>query len=341
MTTNPGGTLSLSPRPTAPIVLDSDPGIDDAVALQYLLGTGLWDLKAYTTVGGNVPAEQTYRNGRALARAFGIDADVPVHRGAGRPLTRLPYSAAGEFHGDAGLGDVRLPDSTAAEQTEPSAQALLRLSREYEGELTVCATGPLTNVALALTEDPGFAARVKRLVFMGGAAEVPGNITPVAEFNAWADPDAVDLVVSSGITYTMVGLDATHGWRFGTEELATLEAAGDGMALSARLMRFYLHAYQEANGSPLHDPLAVGVCADESFVTAADGTVVVECASELTRGKTVFIPYDADYPRAYYQESPLVSARTAHRGRVALGTGARNFTEDFVNTILKQPATGV
>ncbi|MEU6840675.1 nucleoside hydrolase [Streptomyces sp. NPDC046716] len=322
----------------APIVLDSDPGIDDAVALQYLLGTGLWDLKAYTTVGGNVPAEQTFRNGRALARAFGIDGDVSVHRGAGRPLTRLPYSAAGEFHGASGLGAETLPDSTAPEVTESSAQALLRLSREYEGDLTVCATGPLTNVALALTEDPDFARRVKKLVFMGGAADVPGNITPVAEFNAWADPDAVDLVVSSGIAYTMVGLDATHGWRFTTDDLETLRAAGEGMALTSRLMDFYLGAYRETGGSPLHDPLAVGVCADESFVTAAEGTVVVECGSELTRGKTVFIPYDADYPRAYYQESPLVAARTERRGRVALGTGPRNFTEDFVNTLLKQPS---
>jgi purine nucleosidase/pyrimidine-specific ribonucleoside hydrolase len=323
----------------APIVLDSDPGIDDAVALQYLLGSGLWDLKAYTTVGGNVPAAQTFRNGRALARAFGIDADVSVHRGAGRPLTRLPYSAAGEFHGAAGLGAEQLPDSDAAESRETSVQALLRLSHTYEGELTVCATGPLTNVALAITEDPDFARRVKRLVFMGGAAEVPGNITPVAEFNAWADPDAVDLVVSSGIPYTMVGLDATHGWRFTKEHLAVLEEAGEGMALTTRLMRFYLDAYTEAQGSPLHDPLAVGVCADEAFVTAAEGTVVVECASELTRGKTVFIPYDSDYPRDYYSESPLVAARTAHRGRVALGTGPRDFTADFLATLLKRPTT--
>ncbi|MCX3060199.1 nucleoside hydrolase [Streptomyces beihaiensis] len=321
----------------APIVLDSDPGIDDAVALQYLLGTGLWDLRAYTTVGGNVPAAQTFRNGRALARAFGIDRDVPVHRGAGRPLTRLPYAAAGEFHGPAGLGAEELSDSTAPEQTESSAQAMLRLSREHEGELTVCATGPLTNVALALSEDPGFARRVKRLVFMGGAAEVPGNITPVAEFNAWADPDAADLVVSSGIPYTMVGLDATHGWRFHAEDLRTLEEAGQGMALTSRLMSWYLNAYDPASGCPLHDPLAVGVCADESFVTAADGTVVVETASELTRGKTVFIPYDADYPRPYYSESPLVSARTEHRGRIALGTGPRDFAKDFVNTLLKRP----
>ncbi|WP_338896160.1 nucleoside hydrolase [Streptomyces sp. TG1A-60] len=145
----------------APMVLDSDPGIDDAVALQYLLGTGLWDLKAYTSVGGNLPADATYGNARALARALRVDGDIPVHRGAGRPLSRLPYREASAFHGPAGLGDETLPDSTAPHPTESSAQALLRLSRTYEGELTVCATGPLTNVAIALLEDPDFTRRVK------------------------------------------------------------------------------------------------------------------------------------------------------------------------------------
>jgi purine nucleosidase/pyrimidine-specific ribonucleoside hydrolase len=324
----------------APIVLDSDPGIDDAVALQYLLGTGLWDLKAYTSVGGNLPAEGTYRNARSLARALGIDADVPVHRGAGRPLSRLPYREASAFHGPAGLGNEDLPDSTAAHPTESSARALLRLSREYEGELTVCATGPLTNVAIAVLEDPGFAHRVKKFVFMGGAAQVPGNFTPVAEFNIWADPDAAEVVLSSGIPFTMVDLDASHRWLFRPADLAALEAAGPGTALAARLMRTYMDAYTRHGGDgtcPLHDPLAVGVCGDESFVTAADGAVVVECGSELTRGQTVFVPADAR--RIYYSESPALTARLRTTGRVALGPGPRDFTKDFVMTLPRRPAT--
>ncbi|MGW3425697.1 nucleoside hydrolase [Streptomyces phaeochromogenes] len=325
----------------APIVLDSDPGIDDAVALQYLLGTGRWDLRAYTSVGGNLPAEQTHRNARALARALRIDADVPVHRGAARPLTRLPYAAAAHFHGPAGLGHETLPDSTAAHLTESSAQALLRLSREHEGELTVCATGPLTNVAIALLEDPAFAHRVKKFVFMGGNAQVPGNITPVAEFNMWADPDAAEVVLSSGIPFTMVDLDASHHWLFGPADLAALEAAGEGAALAARLLRAYIDSYRRHGGGdscPLHDPLAVGVCADESFVTLAEGAVVVECSSELTRGQTVFVPSAAQ--RNYYTESPALTARTRHTGRVALGPGPRDFTKDFVTTLPQWPATG-
>lgn len=323
----------MTARP-APIVLDSDPGIDDALALQYLLATGRWDLKAYTSVGGNHPAAQTYANARALARALRIDADVPVHRGAGRPLSRLPSRDAAAFHGPAGLGEETLPDSTAPHPAESSAQALLRLSREYEGELTLCATGPLTNVAVAVLEDPAFVHRIRKFVFMGGAARVPGNITPVAEFNMWSDPDAAEVVLSSGIPFTMVDLDASHQCLLRPADVTALEEAGAGTALAARLLRVYMAAYARhggGDGCPLHDPLAVGVCADDAFVTLAEGAVVVECASELTRGHTVFVPAAAT--RAYYSELPALTARVSRRGRVALGAGTRDFAKEFVTTL--------
>src|SRR5689334_14084125 len=191
-----------------PLVLDSDPGLDDAVALHYLLARPEWQLVAYTAVGGNVPVDITFRNARALAAAYGIDRDVPVYRGAGRPISRVAIGS--DFHGPTGLGTRILPDSTAPEPGTGAVLELLRLSRVHEGELTVVATGPLTNIAVALILDPGFARRVARLVFMGGAARVPGNVTTVAEFNVWADPDAADIVVASGVPYTMVGLDVTH-----------------------------------------------------------------------------------------------------------------------------------
>lgn len=338
----PSATATLDPvTARSPIALDSDPGIDDALALQYLLGTGLWDLKAYTSVGGNLPSDATYANARALARALRIDGDIPVHKGAGRPLSRLPYREASSFHGPAGLGDETLPDSAAPHPRESSARTLLRLSREYEGELTVCATGPLTNVAIALLEDPAFAHRVRKFVFMGGAARVPGNFTPVAEFNIWADPDAAEVVLSSGIPFTMVDLDASHRWLFRPADLATLEAAGPGTALASRLMRTYMDAYTRHGGDgtcPLHDPLAVGVCGDESFIEAAEGAVLVECASELTRGQTVFVPSDAR--RVYYSESPTLTSRLRVTGRVALGPGTRDFSKDFVTTLPRWPAVG-
>lgn len=318
----------------APIVLDSDPGLDDAVALQYLLGTGLWDLKAITAVGGNVPAAQTFRNARGLARAFGIDHDVPVHPGTARPISR--FEVTSDFHGPTGLGTEVLPDSAVPEQTERAASALVRLAKEYEGELTVVAIGPLTNVAAALLLDPGFAHRVRKLVFMGGAVRA-GNATPVAEFNTWADPDAADLVVSSGIPYTMVGLDATQGWRFGQDLVDQIAAAGPGQELTARLLDTYLATCKATSGgdAPLHDPVAVGVAADQSFITAATGTVVVECSSELTRGQTVFLPAESSTSYAY---PAAIAARTHHTGRVALGTGPRDFCAHFKECLLRRPS---
>ena len=124
----------------APIVLDSGPGLDDAVALQYLLGTGLWGLKASTAGGGTAPVEQAFRNARGLARTFGIDGDVPVHRGTDRTISRV--ESFSDFHGPTGLGEEVLPDSKEPEQTETAPATRVRLSREYEGELTVVATGP-------------------------------------------------------------------------------------------------------------------------------------------------------------------------------------------------------
>jgi purine nucleosidase/pyrimidine-specific ribonucleoside hydrolase len=168
---------------------------------------------------------------------------------------------------------------------------------------------------------------------------VPGNITPVAEFNMWADPDAAEVVLSSGIPFTMVDLDASHRWLLRPADIAALEEAGPGTALAARLLRVYMDAYGRHGGGdacPLHDPLAVGVCGDESFVTLAEGAVVVECASELTRGHTVFVPAAAQ--RAYYSESPALTARVRHGGRVALGAGPRDFARDFVATLPRWPA---
>lgn len=317
----------------APIVLDSDPGLDDAMALQYLLGTGLWDLKAYTAVGGNVPAVQALRNARGLARAFGIDRDVPVHPGTARPISR--FEVTSDFHGPTGLGTEILPDSAAAEQTESAASALVRLAKAYEGELTVVAIGPLTNVAAALLLDPGFAHRVRKLVFMGGAVRA-GNATPVAEFNIWADPDAADIVVSSGIPYTMVGLDATQGWRFG-QDLVDQIAAGPGQELTVRLLDTYLRTCKATSvgDAPLHDPVAVGVAADESFIRAETGTVVVECSSELTRGQTVFLPAESSKSYAY---PAAITARMQHTGRVSLGTGPNDFCAHFKECLLRRPS---
>jgi inosine-uridine nucleoside N-ribohydrolase len=318
-----------------PLVLDCDPGLDDAVALHYLLARPEWDLVALTAVGGNVPIDVTFRNARTLAAVYGIDGDVPVYRGAGRPVSRVVVGS--DFHGSTGFGTITLPGSAVPESGTSAVTELLRLSRVHEGALTVVATGPLTNIAAALILDPDFARRVASLVFMGGAARVPGNVTTVAEFNVWADPDAADIVVSSAIPYTMVGLDVTHQAVFTGADLARIEEAGTPHArASAAFLRDYLGSYLRFTGRDhafLHDPFAVGVASDDAFARTETGTVIVGTDLGVHRGQTVFISDAA-------AQSPLlpetVRARIAVKGRVAVATGPREFTADFVQR-LREP----
>ena len=319
---------------TGPIVLDCDPGLDDAVALQYALGTGRYDLKAVTAVGGNAPVEHTYRNARALVKTFGVAKDLPVYRGVGGRLTRRPKAAAAfDFHGAAGLGEELPDDSGVPEQAESAVDALLRLSRQYAGELTVVATGPLTNIAAALIADPSFAERI-RLIFMGGAVTEPGNVTPTAEFNIWHDPEAADLVVASGVDYTMVGLDATHRSRFTRDHLARLEAAGEPLDFTVRLLKFYFGSYNHfhrADSVPLHDPLALGAALEPDYLTVAEGTVFVECGSPLTTGQTVFLR--TEHTEGTSLPPQLTDRARGSQGKVATGIGPLDFVEEFTSVL--------
>ena len=319
---------------TGPIVLDCDPGLDDAVALQYALGSGRYEILAITAVGGNSPVDHTYRNARALVKTFGAADRIPVHRGVGGRLTRrIEQAAAFDFHGEFGMGAEKPDDTDVPEQAEGAVDALLRLSREHAGELTVVATGPLTNIAAALIADPGFAERI-RLVFMGGTVSEPGNVTPSAEFNIWHDPEAADLVVASGVDYTMVGLDATHRARFTREHQARLEAAGAPLEFTVRLLKFYFGSYSHfhrADSVPLHDPLAVGAALDASYLDTAEGTVFVECGSPLTAGQTVFLP--AERTAGTSLPPQLTERARTSKGKVALGLGPRDFVEEFTSVL--------
>lgn len=319
---------------TGPIVLDCDPGLDDAVALQYALGSGRYDIRAITAVGGNSPVDHTYRNARTLVKTFGVADRIPVYRGVGGRLNRrIEQAAAFDFHGATGLGEERPDDSGVPEQAESAVDALLRLSLEHAGELTVIATGPLTNIAAALIADPGFAERI-RLVFMGGTVSEPGNVTPSAEFNIWHDPEAADLVAASGVDYTMVGLDATHRARFNRAHLARLEAAGEPLEFTVRLLKFYFGSYShfhQVDSVPLHDPLAVGAALDASYLDLAEGTLFVECGSPLTTGQTVFLPAERTFGTSL---PPQLTGRAAKsRGKVALGLGTRDFVEEFTSVL--------
>ncbi|MDP8958539.1 MAG: nucleoside hydrolase [Actinomycetota bacterium] len=274
------------------VLIDVDPGIDDALALVYLARLDCFDLRAITVVAGNTPLDMALSNARRVAGVLQMAADVPIYSGCPKPLLR-PLRTASHIHGPTGLGDLTPPEPPVPVPSEHAVIAIDRESRAREGELVVIALGPLTNLAAALVLDPRLAHRVRHLVFMGGAARVPGNVTEAAEFNAYVDPEALALVVESGIHYTMIGLDVTARTLFPRERLPELEDGDAALQMAQGLLRFYLTVYQSARGVPgcaLHDPLATAVAADPSWVTTEKGRVLVETADEERLGATTFTP---------------------------------------------------
>lgn len=253
-----------SPRP---LLIDTDPGIDDALALLVAWGSPEIAVEVVTTVAGNVPVASGTTN---VFRLLALRAPTPlptVAVGAERPLAR-PLRTATHHHGADGLGD--LPDwPPVAVRPAPATAATLmaRTARWRAGGLTLVALGPLTNVALALEADPPALAGLSRLVIMGGAVDAPGNVTPTAEFNAHVDPDAAARVFAADLPIDLVPLDATRQATLTREELAGALAARPG-PVAERVTAFTRRAFEaEPSGLHLHDPLAVGVAIDPTFVT--------------------------------------------------------------------------
>ncbi len=282
------------PRSVAatPTVLDLDTGIDDALALMLALRSPELDLKAVTCVAGNVTLDQVIRNTLGVLEAAQAPT-IPVAAGADRPLTRR-LTTATFFHGADGIGGVKLPPTDRRVAPEDAATLLCALAEQHDGELTVIAVGPLTNVALACRRDARFPKRVKKLVVMGGAATVAGNVTPVAEANFHNDPEAADLVFRAGFDVTMIGLDVTlkvlfDARRYGAVRDAVARSTDPVSLLAVQVLDFYLRADLAAGleGSPMHDPLAVAVAADPSLVTCRDLLVEIETEGRLTAGQSV------------------------------------------------------
>jgi purine nucleosidase/pyrimidine-specific ribonucleoside hydrolase len=266
---------------STPILLDCDPGHDDAIALLLALGSDELELRGVTVVAGNQTLEKTTANAiRVLELAR--RGDVPVAVGSPRPLVREPFVAA-YVHGETGLDGPDLPPP----QAEPSDQhAVDFLAERLEGA-TLVATGPLTNVALLLARYPE--ARPERIVLMGGAI-AEGNVTPAAEFNIWADPEAAARVFASGLDVTMVGLNVTHQALVTAAHAEQLRGAGRVGKVVAELLDFYGVFHREVygfDGSPVHDAVAVAHVIDPTLLELQHLNVRVDCESELCRGRTV------------------------------------------------------
>lgn len=275
------------------VIFDTDPGVDDAMALLFLHRHPAIDLIGVTTVFGNAAVETTTRNALFLAERWGIDAPVA----AGAASTFLPSRSKAGFptfiHGENGLGDIAIPDTLSGKpDPRPAHRFIIDMVKAYPGEVTLIAVAPLTNLALALKEAPEIAPLVKRVILMGGAFAMHGNVTPAAEANIHNDPEAADLVFTAPWPVTAIGLDVTMRTVMTRGELASIAAEGDeGLALLDDLSQFYMDFYRQrvGDGMVVHDTCAcVYAVAPDLFKTETGAVRVV--TEGIAEGQTLVKP---------------------------------------------------
>jgi inosine-uridine nucleoside N-ribohydrolase len=268
------------------VIIDCDPGHDDAIALLLALASPEIELLGVTTVSGNQTLEKTTANAIRVLDHVGRP-DVPVAAGAPRPLVRERHAAAG-VHGESGLDGPELPPPSRAPEAIHAIDWIAGTLERSPESVTLIPVGPLTNVALLLARYPGIETKLERIVLMGGAIGA-GNVTPAAEFNIWADPEAAHRVFQSGLDLTMVGLDVTHQALITPAHIERLAAAGRAGKLVADLYAFYAGYHRRSygwDGAPVHDAVAVAHVIDGTLLTTRHCGVVVDTGPELSRGRT-------------------------------------------------------
>jgi inosine-uridine nucleoside N-ribohydrolase len=268
------------------IILDCDPGHDDAIALLLALASPEVELLAVTTVHGNQTLAKTTTNALKLLEFVGR-TEIPVAAGADRPIRREPFVAA-YVHGESGMDGPTLPSPTKSPVEQHAVDFIAETVLGSAEPVTLVPTGPLTNIGLFLTSHPEAAAQVARIVLMGGAIG-EGNVTPAAEFNIWCDPEAADRVFSSRLDVTMIGLDVTHKALVGPAHTEQLRGSGRVGAMVAELLDFYGRFHRETygwDGSPIHDAVAVAHAFRPGLVETRRTGVRVDCEGELGRGRT-------------------------------------------------------
>jgi purine nucleosidase len=274
--------------PQVPVILDCDPGHDDMVAILLAAAHPRIDLLAVTTVAGNGTLERTTHNARAVCTMAGI-RDVPIAAGAAGPLVGSLRTAE-HVHGESGLAGADLPDPDVPLADEHAVDLMTSVLREAPEPVTLVPTGPLTNVALLLRKHPELRERVREIVLMGGSTDA-GNVEPLAEFNIHVDPEAADVVFSSGLPVTMCGLNVTHQALATEEVMERLRGLGTPLADTVvLLLGFFRDRYVDLWGlpaPPVHDPVAVARVIDPALVRCEEAHVAVELHGKHTRGATV------------------------------------------------------
>ena len=282
------------------LVIDVDTGIDDALALLYACAEPSAHMLGVSTVVGNVSLEAATRNTRAVLSLAGRN-EIPVWPGSATPLSNFAADARA-VHGETGLGYAVLPEPPQSAQGAHAVDAIVGAAHAHPGRLVLVATGPLTNIALAVMREPELPRLLKRFVIMGGAYREPGNVTPSAEFNIWHDPEAARIVFRAfggpgGTPVVAIGLDVTHKTTFDPSDLVALETRSAEHPLGPALTRFiqdasrhYFDRMEKRRGKRIlvmHDPLALAVALDPTLVATRRVAVDVETAGRLTTGATI------------------------------------------------------
>ena len=272
------------------IIIDTDPGQDDAVAILLALASPELDILGITAVAGNVPLKLTEKNARKICELAG-KRETRVFAGASRPLMRQLVTAE-EVHGKTGLDGPDLPEPTMPLESQHAVDFIVEtLMREEPGSVTLCPLGPLTNIALALIREPRIAGRIGRIVLMGGGFFEGGNVTPAAEFNIYVDPHAADVVFRCGAPIVMMPLDVTHKVLTRAGRVAAIRALGSKVGVATAQMLEFFERFDEekygSDGGPLHDPCVIAWLLRPELFRGRECNVVVEAGSELTMGMTV------------------------------------------------------
>lgn len=273
---------------TTSVVIDCDPGHDDAIALLLALASPEVEVRAVTTVAGNQTLGKTTRNARQILTVAGR-TDVPVSAGLAEPILR-DLRTAGFVHGESGLDGPDLPEPTTPLDDRHAVDAIADVVLGADGPVTLVPTGPLTNVGVAIRRYPALVDELERIVLMGGAYG-EGNVTPAAEFNVLVDPEAAAIVFDAGVDVTMVGLDVTHAGRLAADRFDEFRAMGSDVGtLVADLLEFYAGFHREKygwDGVPVHDACAVAEVVQPGIVEAEPMHVAVETSGDHTVGETV------------------------------------------------------
>jgi len=273
-------------------LIDTDPGTDDAVALIMALTHPHITVEAITVVAGNVGLDKTVQNALYLVEQCGKSGSVPVYAGADKPLAAVEQHAAAYVHGHDGMGDIGLPLTGRTPAEGHAADAIIQAVRHYPDQITIVTLGPLTNLAIALQQDPGIVAHIPRVVVMGGAPDGVGNTTSTAEYNIYADPEAADIVFKSGLPMELVGWDISTKYGMLTyDDCQAIRAIGTPLAelaidIQKPVIAYWLRDY----GYPaacMPDPVAMAVALSPTLAKSEPMQVDVELDGALTRGMTV------------------------------------------------------